>query len=413
MRLTLKLALTISLCFSALLSGAQDHVAWQKPIVVGYFTQGGIRKGFFVKNLISQGSVQIVDQINYSQGHIDEDSQCAIADPNADLNFSFSAQNSVDGTADTPDMVLRGNFHQLQELKRLYPNIKIVISLEGNAESFAEAAQPENRFAFVASCIQTFIEGNFDEGIKASGVFDGIDIDWEYPHEEDTYNFIALLEEFRRQLDSERPGLLLTVAMGDSGANYRHLDMNLVALYVDEIGVMNYDYGGPWSKRTGLVAPLYSSPGDVAKGGDVDSTIQGYISAGVPTSKMLLGLPFYAYSWKNVSPMNHGLFQMGDPVRGDYSYSHIVSILDDFTTYRDPNSLAPWLYDGSTFWTYDDELSIGAKLAYAREQELRGVMIWELSGDTADGKLLTIISHQFRNPNWDRDHEDTASGETR
>lgn len=409
MRLRLKIALAISVCFVTFPVEADETSAAQAPIVVGYFTQGGLHRGFFVKNLVSQGDMEILDQINYSQGHVDQDSQCAIADPNADLNYSFSAENSVDGTADTPDMVLRGNFHQLQELKRLYPNLKIVISLEGSADLFAQAAQPENRFAFVASCIHMFIEGNFAEGIEAPGIFDGIDIDWEYPREEDKYNFIALLEEFRRQFDATRPGLLLTVAMGDNGATYRHLDMSLVALYADQIGVMNYDYGGPWSRRTGLVAPLYSSPGDLANAGDVDATIQGYINAGVPTSKMLLGLPFYAYAWSNVSAMNHGLFQMGDPVRGDYPYSHVVSILSSFTTYRDPQSLAPWLYDGSTFWTYDDELSIGAKLAYAREQNLRGVMIWELSGDTPDGKLLRTISRHLRNPGQGRDH-DVKSG---
>lgn len=406
----LRVLLTISLCFAALLAAGQDDPAQEQPIVVGYFPQWGIHKRFFVKNLISLGAMKMLDQINYSQGHIDSDSQCAIADRNADLNYSFSPADSVDGSADTPDMDLRGNFHQLQELKRLYPDIKIVISLEGNASSFAEAAQPANRFAFVASCIQTFIEGNLGGGIEAPGLFDGIDLDWEYPGEDDKYNFLALLAEFRRQLDAAGPDHLLTVAMGDYGAAYKHLDMEMVSWYVDQVGVMNYDYGGPWSKRTGLVAPLYSSPGDVGHGGDVDATIQGYKDAGVPASKMLLGLPFYAYSWSNVSPANHGLFQMGEPQRDDFPYSHIVSILGKFTTYRDPDSMAPWLFDGSTFWTYDDETSIGAKLEYARQEALGGVMIWELSGDTPDGKLLKTISEQFRN--YDGDDDDDAETET-
>ena len=58
--------------------------------------------------------------------------------------------------------------------------------------------------------------------------------------------------------------------------------------------------------------------------------------------------------------------------------------------------MAPWLFDGSTFWTYDDEISISAKLDYAKRQALGGVMIWELSGDTPDGKLLDTISKQIR-----------------
>jgi chitinase len=382
----LSLALLL-LCGSVLCSAKdnspQDSTSPQQPIVVGYFVSSGIHKHFFVKNLIPEVATQMLDQINYSQGHIN-DNQCVVADKNDDLNYLFSPVDSVDGTADFAEMPLRGNFHQLQELKRLYPQIKILISLEGNASSFAEAAQPANMFSFVTSCIQTFIDGQFADGVEAPGLFDGIDIDWEYPGELDKYNFLALLAEFRRQLDAARPDLLLTVAMGDFGASYQHLDMETVALYVDQVGVMNYDYDGPWSTMTGLVSPLYSSPGDPEKNNDV-------------VTKILMGLPFYAYSWNKVLSANHGLFQLGEPSHIDIPYNYIPTIQGTFTQYRDPKSLAPWLFDGLTFWTYDDEVSIGAKLEYAKEQGLGGVMIWELSGDTSDGKLLRTISEQFRN----------------
>jgi chitinase len=399
--------LNLVLSFSALLwvaqrpGAAEEPSAAGHPRIVGYFPGDGARKNFLGKDLVARGAVSVLDQINYSQGHV-AGSQCAVADPVADLSRTFSADNSVDGTADAADAPLRGNFHQLQELKKLYPNVKLLISLEGNAELFAEAAQPGNRHAFVASCIERFIQGKFAEGIEGPGLFDGIDLDWEYPREVDKLNFIALLGEFRRQLNSAGSNLLLSAAMGDGRVTYQHLDMKAVALYVDEVGVMNYDYSGPWSKRTGLIAPLYSSPGDPEKNNDVDSTIRGYEAMGVPPEKILLGLPFYAYSWNQVTQDNHGLFQMGEPSRTDLPYNYIVSILDKFTTYRDPRSLAPWLYDGSTFWTYDDELSIGAKLKYAKQEALGGVMIWELSGDTAEGRLLKTISTQMK----DRDKED-------
>jgi len=395
---SLKVVLAAGLCFCAVLALAQDEddSAPTQPIVVGYFPGWGIHKGYFVKNLVPDDEELMLDQINYSQAHI-VNNQCAIGDPNADLNYTFSEDDSVDGTADTPETPLRGNFHQLQELKRLHPQIKIVISLEGNPNLFAEAAQPANRRSFVTSCIQRFIKGKFAEGIEAPGLFDGIDIDWEYPLVADKFNFIALLGEFRRQLNAAGSNLLLTVAMGDNRATYQHLDMEAVALYVDQVGIMNYDYSGPWSKRTGLIAPLYSSPGDPETSNDVASTIRGYQDAGVPESKILLGLPFYAYSWNRVAPANHGLFQLGEPSHNDIQYHDILSLQSKFTTYRDPKSFAPWLFDGTTFWTYDDEISITAKLKYAMAQELRGVMIWELSGDTEDGKLLRTISEQYRN----------------
>jgi chitinase len=406
----LRLSLAAALSFCTLLSAAQENTAVSHPIVVGYFLGENVRKQFFVKNLISRGDISLLDQINYSQAHI-AGNQCTIADPDADLNYTFSPENSVDGTPDATDLPLRGNFHQLVELKRLYPHIKILISIEGNAEGFSEAAQPSNRHAFVASCIQRFIRGKFAEGKAAPGLFDGVDIDWEYPKEADKFNFIALLGEFRRQLNSVAPNLLLTVAMGDNRITYQHLDMPAVAFYADEVGIMNYDYSGPWSKKTGLIAPLYSSPGDPEIGSDVDSTIRGYEATGISASKMLLGLPFYAYSWNRVSQENHGLFQLGEASRVDLPYSYIATILSRFTVYRDPKSMAPWLFDGDTFWTYDDELSIAAKIKYAKQQGLGGVMIWELSGDTPDGKLLKAISEQLNNHDADQDADGNDNGD--
>jgi chitinase len=388
----LLLLLTVSFCLITMAASAQPNVAKSRPLVVGYFRGDSMLRQFYVKDLISRGSAPILDQINYSQAHI-VDNRCAVADPVADLTYSFAADDSVDGTADTPEIPLRGNFHQLQELKRLYPRLKILISLEGNPDVFVKAAQPENRIAFVNSCVQQFIQGKIPGGINAAGLFDGVDIDWEYPEEADKLDFVALLAEFRRQLNAIGPNFLLSVAMGTARTNYQHLDMAAVALYADQIAIMNYDYAGPWSKRTGLVAPLYHSPGDPEIEGDVDSTISRYKEAGVPVSRMLMGLPFYAYSWSRVALDNHGLFQLGEPERNDVLYNYVVSIQNKFTVYRDPKSMAPWLFDGTTFWTYDDDLSIGAKVKYAKEHGLMGVMIWELSGDTADGKLIKTISN--------------------
>jgi len=83
--------------------------------------------------------------------------------------------------------------------------------------------------------------------------------------EADKLNFLALLAEFRSQLDAVGPNYLLSVAMGTGRNTYQHLDMASVARYADQVAMMNYDYAGPWSKRTGLVAPLYHAPGDPEK----------------------------------------------------------------------------------------------------------------------------------------------------
>src|ERR1700757_2954269 len=185
------------------------------PLLVGYFPQWGLYydQPYSVKQLVDNGSAALLDQINYAQGFV-SGGKCSVADPRADLNNAYTAQNSVSGRADHPASPFRGYFHQLKELKKRYPHLKILISLEGNPAGFAEDAKPENRRAFVASCIDTFIRGHFVDGIHEPGIFDGFDIDWESPHEEDAANFQALLEELRRQMRAVRPGLRLSIAVG-------------------------------------------------------------------------------------------------------------------------------------------------------------------------------------------------------
>ena len=414
------------------LSRAQEPGA-ARPLVVGYFGQWGVYDNYFPKNVLVSGAAAQLDQMNYAQGFV-TGGRCSVADPNADLNYTFTAETSVDGRADDPASSFHGDFHQVQELKRRFPKMRVLISLEGKAVDFAADAQPEVRERFVQSCVDLFLHGRISGDTVTPGMvglFDGIDLDWEFPHEEDAVNFGALLAEFRRQMDAVRPGLRLSVAVGPSPRMYPGVDLAAVSRVVDQMGVMNYDYNGPWNPRTGFLAPLYGETG-----GTVERSILAYKEAGVPAAKLLLGMPFYGYGWKEVARTGeNGLLQMGKSIHGDRPYSYLRTLVPagpevvaiagikaqpettpklptaslpaaesavkaeaagvemaktpaTFVLYRDPRSKAPWLYDGDTFWTYDDPVSIGAKASFAVEQGLGGVMAWELSEDTEDAALL-------------------------
>ena len=382
------------------------------PLVVGYLPQWGLYYDppWFMRALVTSGAAKLLDQVDYAQGSVVH-ARCAVADPNADLNYAYPAESSVDGRADPPSGTgLKGAFHQLQELKRLFPHLRVLLSLEGKAPAFAEAAQPANRAAFVASCVDMFVRGRLAPGMDAPGLFDGFDIDWEYPHAEDAANFVALLAEFRRQLDAlgAKRRLGLTIASGPSPRMDSGADWPLIAAAVDHVGLMNYDYNGPWASRTGPIAPLYpigqqgsrqgSQPPDghpnadgTIFGGSVDGSVQAYLAAGVPASKLLLGVPFYGNHWEEVAPANDGLYQPGSPVHEDRPYSTIESLALQSTLHRDARSQTPWLYDGHTFWTFDDPVSARFKAAYAASHRLGGVMAWELSNDSPDGALVKAI----------------------
>jgi chitinase len=412
-------SLLLALFFGSLNARAADAPASPGPILVGYFGQWGVYDHFFVKNLVTSEASAQLDQIDYSQGAV-KGGRCSIADPNADLNLTFTAADSVTGIADNPASAFRGNLHQLAALKKRFPHLKILISLEGSAADFALGAQPENRSAFVASCVDTFIRGHFAHGAEDAHLFDGIDVDWEYPKAEDAANYVELLTQLREAMNMVRPGLRLSIAVGASPHTYGGVNMVAVSHIVDQIGIMNYDYAGPWNPKTGFLAPLYSD-----HGGSVETSIREYRAAGVPAEQLLMGMPFYGYGWQKVGGDGHGLFQEGRGIHGDRPYSFLETLataatVDDpnasdaagnppaappattthaaekrptatatpFTIYRDPRSQAPWLYDGDTFWTFDDPTSIRFKVRFALGQRLGGVMAWELSEDTANAALL-------------------------
>lgn len=376
----------------------------QRTEIVGYFPEWGIYNRRYVPiDLIHSGAVRSLTQLDYSQANISNNA-CALADPKADTDMAFKAEDSIDGIADEPDAPLRGNFNQLQLLKARYPKLRILISIEGKPDLFAEAAKPQNRAAFVHSCIARFLEGHIAPGIEAPRLFDGIDVDWEYPDADHADDFYALMAEFRRQMDAIRSkstalragtsqrGFTLSIASGAAQKHITPIDWKRVAASVDQIGVMAYDYYGPWARDTGFHAPLASAN---PKAETVTTTINAYLAAGAPAKQLLLGVPFYAYQWHNVTQGgSYGLNSKGDPVRGNLNQSTAATLMQNpgAHLYRDPLSHAPWIYDGDNFLTFEDAVSLQAKIAFARDNNLGGIMVWELSGDTNDAQLLRALS---------------------
>src|SRR4051794_40296898 len=145
--------------------------------VVGYFAEWGVyARQYFVKNVVTSGSAAKLTHILYAFGNT-AGGQCSIGDSYADYDMAYTTANSVDGVADTWDAgALRGNFNQLRKLKKLYPNLKVIWSFGGWTWSGGFTQAAANPAAFANSCF------NLVEDPRWADVFDGIDIDWEYPN---------------------------------------------------------------------------------------------------------------------------------------------------------------------------------------------------------------------------------------
>ena len=374
---------------------AQPEERASAPKIVGYFPQWGVYGGYYVKNVITSGSATRLTHINYAFANV-VNNQCASYDTWADYQNPLTADQTVDGKPDsqTPDAFV-GNFHQLQELKQLYPKLRIVMSIGGGGadpNSFSTAALPGNRRAFVKSCVDMYIRGKFAPGIHEPGIFDGLDIDWEFPASEaDRTNFTALLKEFRRQLDAIRPGMTLSIAASAGSWAYQFTDLKAIQHSLSFINLMNYDFDGPWNNATGFVAPLYRAAQDPDPTNNANAAVEAYLQLGVAQDKIVFGVPFYGYEWTGVSYLNNGLFEPGTPQGYGSGYNSIVAIESQFSKFRDPLTKAPWLYDGNNFWTYDDPVSLKFKMNYVRKHHLAGVMFWEISGDLPDGTLVRTL----------------------
>src|SRR6185369_6273015 len=145
--------------------------------LVGYFVEWGVyARNYQVKNIATSGSASKLTAIEYAFGNV-TNGQCAIGDSYADYDKFYDAASSVDGTSDTWDAgALRGSFHQLQELKALHPGLKVIFSFGGWTWSGGFGQAAANPTAFANSCYNLIHDPRWD------GVFDGIDIDWEYPN---------------------------------------------------------------------------------------------------------------------------------------------------------------------------------------------------------------------------------------
>ena len=375
--------------------------------IIGYYASWVAERSAFVKD-IPAGKLT---HINYAFSNVSADGKCTLGDPAADVQRIYSAVESVSGTDDAGSAEFNGNFNQLLQLKQRFPHLKVLISIGGAAWSanFSAAAQDDQaRQRFASSCIQLYLK-------QYKGVFDGLDIDWEFPvcggetvgRREDKANFTLLLTELRRQLDelgqADNTHYLLTIAAPAGPSTIRNLEPQKIAAVVDWINVMTYDIHGTWDSTTNFNAPLFQTARDPADAGlNIDAAIQAYIAAGASPQKLTLGVPFYGYGWSGVPETEHGLYQSttgaapGTWDAGSYDYNDLQrNYLSTYQRYWDAEAYVPWLYDpaSKTFISYDDPQSLAVKAGYARDMGLGGVMIWELS--QGNETLLDAINQGF------------------
>ncbi len=273
--------------------------------------------------------------------------------------------------------------------------VKLLPSIGGwtlSANIPAVAGDPIKRQTFAAACVD----------LVTTFGFDGIDLDWEYPGyaphggtPDDKTHFTLLLNELRQALDAAEAllgrELLLTIAVGAAPERMENIDWAAIIDAVDIINLMSYDYFGSWDALTNHNAPLYApTQGDPEF--NVHASVQRLLTEySVPSSKITLGIGFYGRSViTNGAPGLH-VASSGQPDNvtfgadeGTPLYYTIDAALPLFDVHWDENAQVPYLTGAdnlNTFVSFDNAASVALKAQYAVDQNLRGAIIWEITGD--------------------------------
>lgn len=316
------------------------------------------------------------------------------------VNYSFAGitDGKIDGS-------MLNRLGSLNELREINPELKILITIGGLiSKTFSDVALTEEGRAVFAKSAAEYVRENR---------FDGIDIDWEYPgsdacgfiaRAEDKHNFTLMLEKLREELDNigreENRHYILSIAAGAGQSFVDRIEMGIAQQSLDFVNIMTYDYRSSFDKTSGHQTNLFPSSADTDTDPcSAENDVSIMLKAGVPAEKLLIGAAFYARGWANVANKNNGLYQ---PAESDKEYVYTFDELAEryidkngFTAYWDESAQAPYLFDGSTFISYDDEKSVRCKAQFVKDRGLAGIMFWQYCQNPS-GKLINAIYETLR-----------------
>ncbi|MBI2428639.1 MAG: T9SS type A sorting domain-containing protein [Ignavibacteriales bacterium] len=263
---------------------------------------------------------------------------------------------------------------------------KVIITVGGfyTDGSFRSATSSANRTTFVNNLVN----------IMTSRGYDGIDVDWEPLSSSDGPQFVAFITELRAAMNTAKPGALLTAATAWGASVFAQVKDKF-----DQINLMTYDLAGAWSGWvTWHNAPITDGGFKFPSTGNPPPSSEGmineFIAAGIPASKLGIGIDFYGYVWSGGAGTPTGgataprqTWTSAPTVQANVPYSTIMDTYYQAQYYRFDNATGvSYLSIDNTgsandkFISYDDEATITAKYNYVKSKGLGGAIIWELGG---------------------------------
>ncbi|MBI2596057.1 hypothetical protein HYW46_04980 [Candidatus Daviesbacteria bacterium] len=298
-------------------------------------------------------------------------------------------------------------------------NVKAILMIGGVGDGggfVASTANPTIRATFISNILNKAVAKNYD----------GVDIDWEDSLDNTTQQnqLIAFLTELRTAANSrpryQTPNQPFIITFPGFWANSNFDTVQpawkvTVANLVDQYNLMSYDMmwccdGWQtwfWAALKGE-APTHPT--------SLEHSIQTYVNAGVPRSKLGIGIGLYGGGWRapvNGPRQDPGTAQDwgGDDTNDTYAEFYKTGMFDPASFYWDSAAQVgyysynpPKSYHGNTvsYLTTEDDRTIASQGAWVRAGNAAGTIVWGINyGDVTptSNPAMQAIKQAFLNPN--------------
>lgn len=360
----------------------------------------------------------------YGEHQYQIDRIASVADTLTHVVYGFMKPDDVTGTCKPHDVwadvgaydgfqtKLGGNFAKMLALKKQFPHLKILLSIGGgtyNKNLVAIAKDNKKLMKFAQSCVNmldfydhTYItkeQETKSNHLTYAGLFDGLDIDWEWnPSQLTTVTaqaYTAFIQEVGRLLKKRDKNSLLTVALQVTPKIYNSLELEKVGNVISWFHVMAYDFYGPYSGLVGFNAPICDS----RQAYSVDGALHAIMERGVSPDKMVLGLPLYGYVYHD-SAGYKSTIKSKEKVKA-MSYHLMKKKYFDNPDYKKAwnsyeKSSSAYNAKDRVFISYDSKEALVEKTKFAQDKRMQGVVLWRLSGDDAQHSMVHAISKAMK-----------------
>lgn len=171
---------------------------------------------------------------------------------------------------------------------------------------------------------------------------------------------------------------------------------------------MTYDYTGSFNNLTGHASNLYPSHSNkLSTPFSTQQALQTYLTAGVPSHKITLGMPLYGRAFLQTTGFGKPYYGVGNGSWGqagiwDYKALPLAGAKEVYDaelgasySHTMPNTTTSGYGYGDVtkggredIVTYDNKVTAETKAAYIVEKKLGGGMWWESSGDKSGAESL-------------------------